>query len=85
MLQWHKGSGAILNKALWGADLRQYIWGVCTKPDTAAHVRQVSAHSPPTLPGNHEADALAWARALLLEGNLTLSDAVGWVHCKPKH
>lgn len=85
MLQWHKGSWAILNRALWGADLSKGIWDVCTKPDAAVQVWHVSAHFPPTLPGNHEADTLARARALLLEGKLTLSDAVGWVQCKSGH
>lgn len=59
---------------LWGADLWRDIWDVCTQPTAAIKVRHTSAYSPTTLPGNHKADTLTKAGAVLLEDLKTSLD-----------
>lgn len=90
MQWWHKEVWAILNRPLWEVELWEDVWVVCSKPSAA--IEQPSkygewqpAHSPSTLPGNPEANALVWVWALQLEKMLTLSHVAEWVHHKSGH
>lgn len=75
---WHQNNREILNKPLWGAELRADIWTACAQPGASMTLWHSS-----TLPGHHEVAALA--RALLLEELQTPSDMADWLHRKSGH